>query len=144
MLMAIPCKSEDAETTIACLATLFKWYGPPLIVKSDKMKDYLEKQNVLQLFSPRGTPSYNGSVEAGVGSLKTRAVFEAVRNARLRGLAPTKIGGDAVHHPAKFGFAKCLYPLSAWAGHCIRVGRTSFTRDPHCIHVIGKAKGVES
>ncbi|MCF6227078.1 MAG: transposase family protein [Planctomycetes bacterium] len=71
MLMAIPCKSEDAETTIACLATLFKWYGPPLVIKSDngtgfksdKIKDYLEKQNVLQLFSPRGTPSYNGSVE---------------------------------------------------------------------------------
>ncbi|VAX07762.1 hypothetical protein MNBD_ALPHA03-430, partial [hydrothermal vent metagenome] len=90
MLMAIPCKSEDTDTTIACLATLFKWYGPPLVIKSDngsgfksdKMKEYLEKQNVLQLFSPRGTPSYNGSVEAGVGSLKTRAVFEAARNDR--------------------------------------------------------------
>lgn len=90
MLMSIPCKSEDADTAIACLKTLFEWYGPPLVIKSDngtgfksdKMKVYLEKQNVLQLFSPPGTPAYNGSVEAGVGGIKTRAVFEAARNDR--------------------------------------------------------------
>jgi hypothetical protein len=36
----------------------------------------------LQLLSPPGTPEYNGTCEAGIGSLKTRTHHEAARNDR--------------------------------------------------------------
>jgi transposase InsO family protein len=89
-LLALPCTGEDQQTVQQALEALFRWYGRPLVLKSDngtgfkanELKDFLDRQKVLQLFSPRGTPRYNGACEAGIGSLKTRAHFESCRNER--------------------------------------------------------------
>ena len=78
-------ESEDQKTVLGALKALVKWHGRPLVIKSDnggalrgeKVMQWLECQEVRQLFSPRGTPRYNGACEAGIGSLKTRAVREA-------------------------------------------------------------------
>lgn len=86
-LMALPCEHEDQQTVLDALKALIKWHGRPLVIKSDNggalrgehVMQWLECQKVRQLFSPRGTPRYNGACEAGIGSLKTRAHFESAR-----------------------------------------------------------------
>ena len=63
-------------------------HGPPLVVKSDNgsvfgapaMETLLHDFGVLHLFSPPGTPSYNGAIEAGIGSLKARSEAHAARH----------------------------------------------------------------
>ena len=42
----------------------------------------LARNDVIGLLSPRATPSYNGSCEAGNGSMQTRTSYEAARNGR--------------------------------------------------------------
>ena len=89
-LLALPCESEDQQTVLDALKALITWHGRPLVIKSDngtglkgsEVKKWLAEQKVIQLFSPPGTPRYNGSCEAGIGSLKTRAHFESARNDR--------------------------------------------------------------
>lgn len=84
-LMALPCEHEDQQTVLDALKALIKWHGRPLVIKSDNggalrgenVMQWLECQEVRQLFSPRGTPRYNGACEAGIGSLKTRVVGAA-------------------------------------------------------------------
>ena len=45
----------------------------------------LEEQEVIVLYSPPYTPRYNGAVETGIGSLKTRAHLSAsLRSGPLR------------------------------------------------------------
>jgi transposase InsO family protein len=86
-LLALPCKSEDQQTVLDALKALCCWHGRPLVIKSDnggalrgeRVTEWLDCQKVRQLFSPRGTPRYNGACEAGIGSLKTRAHFESAR-----------------------------------------------------------------
>jgi hypothetical protein len=61
--------------------------GAPLVLKSDNgspfsaetMRDFLTCWGVWSLFSPPRTPSYNGSCEAAVGSMKRRTAYEAER-----------------------------------------------------------------
>ena len=89
-LAALPVADEKADTVAAHLETEIRWHGAPLVVKndngpafcSDTVKTLLHEHEVLQLFSPPATPSYNGSCEAGVGSIKTRAHHEAARQDR--------------------------------------------------------------
>jgi transposase InsO family protein len=50
--------------------------------RSTEVQSVLRSHDVLHLFSPPATPSYNGSCEAGVGSIKTRAFYEAARHDR--------------------------------------------------------------
>mgnify|MGYP001144907076 CR=1 FL=1 len=42
--------------------------------------DLLKKWCIWQLFSPPRTPSYNGSAEAGIGSMRTRTHHQAARH----------------------------------------------------------------
>ena len=90
-LLALPTIGESAACVKQSLHGLFAWQGAPLVLKSDNgssftsaiVEQFLKGWDVLQLRSPEGTPAYNGSVEAGIGSLKTRAHYEAARHDRL-------------------------------------------------------------
>jgi transposase InsO family protein len=69
------------------LGMLFVRHGAPLVLKADNgsafiaeaTKDFLSPVGVNLLFSPPHTPRYNGSIEAGIGSLKTRTERHATR-----------------------------------------------------------------
>ena len=90
LLEALPFEGESADNTVNTLASLFERYSPPLIVKSDnggtvagrKIVDFLDRWNVWHLPSPAYTPQYNGSCEAGNGSIKTRAEHLSFKNGR--------------------------------------------------------------
>jgi hypothetical protein len=87
-LWSLPSLTKEARAAANVLAALFLEHGPPLVLKSDnefnaeEIVELLEKNFVLHLLSPPGLPSYNGSVEAGVGGVKTRAHYEAARHDR--------------------------------------------------------------
>lgn len=84
-LLALPCDGEDAGVVVAALRFLFRLDGPPLVLKMDngsafisaELETLLREHGVFALFSPPGTPAYNGSVEAGIGSLEVRAFYES-------------------------------------------------------------------
>jgi transposase InsO family protein len=75
-----PVMAESAEVVRAELLPLFLAYGAPWVLKSDNgpafradtTKRLLARWGVFALFSPPHTPSYNGAIEAAIGSLKTR------------------------------------------------------------------------
>jgi len=89
-LSALPSLDEQAGPAVRLLNTLIEWYGVPLVIKldngsamqSDELKRWAEDHGILLLYSPPGTPEYNGAVEAGIGSIATRAYHHAVRNGR--------------------------------------------------------------
>lgn len=79
-LLWLPVTDITAAAVCAALPWLFACYGAPLVLKADNGSpfiagstlEFLAQSRVLCLFSPPRTPSYNGSIEAGIGSLKTR------------------------------------------------------------------------
>jgi transposase InsO family protein len=87
-LLWLPTPAETAAEVVNALASLFVLYGPPLVLKSDNGSAFIAEATqallagaaVIPLFSPAYTPQYNGSVEAGIGSLKTRTERHAARN----------------------------------------------------------------
>ncbi len=89
-LLGLPCPGESADLVVAALRFLFQIYGPPLVLKMDngsafisaEVEALLQEHGVFALFSPPGTPAYNGSVEAGIGSLEVRAFYESARHDR--------------------------------------------------------------
>jgi transposase InsO family protein len=78
---------QTVESTLPILELLFRLHGAPLVLKSDNGSAFISKEtrrllaehDVVQLLSPPGTPSYNGSCEAGIGSLKKRTAHHAAR-----------------------------------------------------------------
>jgi transposase InsO family protein len=82
----LPDKTE--QSVIDILTALFVKHGPPLILKSDQegpfkseaTRQVLDAWGVIPLLSPFRTPEYNGSCEAGIGSMKRRTHIEAARN----------------------------------------------------------------
>jgi transposase InsO family protein len=89
-LLWLPTLDMTAETTIKALGMLFVLHGgAPLVLKADNgpafvadaTKEFLLPFGVNLLFSPPHTPEYNGSIEAGIGSLKTRTERYATRAA---------------------------------------------------------------
>jgi transposase InsO family protein len=87
----LPVPDMEAASTALVLATLFAEHGPPLLIKSDngsafrsqRVQDLLADHHVIWLPSPVRTPRYNGSCEAGIGSLKVRTLFLAARETRV-------------------------------------------------------------
>jgi transposase InsO family protein len=79
-LLWLPVFDMTAVTVIDSLWRLFHTHGVPLVMKTDNgsafiadaTQDFLFSLGVNLLFSPPRTPWYNGSIEAGIGSLKTR------------------------------------------------------------------------
>lgn len=84
-LAAMPAIGESSKVLIAVLESLVKWFGAPLVLKSDNGSafiaentgEFIRSHGILPLFSPPHTPPYNGSVEAGIGSIKVRAFWAA-------------------------------------------------------------------
>ena len=82
--------NKEAETIVAWLEALVRELGPPLVLKSDneavfrskEMKKFLRRWGITPLLSPKGVPAYNGSCEAGIGSMKNRTHIEAARHDR--------------------------------------------------------------
>lgn len=89
-LQALPAGDEKASTARQSLEALFLWHGAPLVLKSDngsafiseEIRECLSRYEVLPLYSPPRTPRYNGAIEAGIGSIKTRAHYESARHDR--------------------------------------------------------------
>jgi transposase InsO family protein len=80
VLLWRPVADATARTTVAALQPLFVVHGAPLVLKSDNgsafiaepLRKLCDNFGVKILYSPPHTPSYNGSIEATIGSLKTR------------------------------------------------------------------------
>jgi transposase InsO family protein len=76
-----PIDADNAAVVIRELTPLFMSHGAPWVMKTDNgpayiadtLARFLGRWQVLPLFSPPYTPSYNGSIEAAIGSLKTRS-----------------------------------------------------------------------
>lgn len=89
-LLGLPCPDKGAQVVIQALEALQRWCGLPLVLKcdneavfrSDEVQAWAKEHGALLLFSPVGTPEYNGSIEAGIGSIKPRAHHEAARHGR--------------------------------------------------------------
>jgi transposase InsO family protein len=81
----LPIAETTAEATQDALAHLFAVHGAPLVLKMDNgsafraeaLQDFLRKKSVIELYSPPHRPSYNGSIEAAIGSLKRRTEQQA-------------------------------------------------------------------
>lgn len=89
-LTAIPCMNKSTDLSLDALEALVRWHGAPLVLKCDnegayrsnKLKAWARRNNVLLLYSPVATPEYNGAIEAGIGSIKVRAHYQAARQGR--------------------------------------------------------------
>lgn len=85
-----PLKNASAYETILALLPLFMLHGAPLVLKADNGSpfiaddtlDFLAQWLVMPLFSPPRVPQYNGSIEAAVGSMKSRTEEHATRHGR--------------------------------------------------------------
>jgi len=90
-LFSWPVRQADANATVCALTYLFAAYGPPLVLKTDNGSHFTDERvgrvlsaaGVTVLFSPPRTPRYNGSEEAGIGSLKTRILHIAAVRGRI-------------------------------------------------------------
>lgn len=89
-LMAMPVYDETAATVIKMLEILLHWCGIPLVLKVDngsafiahEVRDWARDHGIHLLYSPPQTPAYNGAIEAGTGSIETRAFHQAARHGR--------------------------------------------------------------
>jgi len=86
-LLWLPVEQPTAHETVLALSSLFAVFGAPLVLKSDNGSPFtaaatqalLASVGVIPLLSPPRTPRYNGAIEAGIGSLKTRTERHATR-----------------------------------------------------------------
>jgi transposase InsO family protein len=80
-----PVADMTSQAALMELEVLFTIHGAPLVLKSDNgsaflaeaSKRFLATWQVWPLYSPPGTPGYNGAIEATIGSLKTRTQYAA-------------------------------------------------------------------
>lgn len=87
VLMWRPVEALTADVALREVQSLFAQHGPPLVLKSDNGSAFIAAEfraglasaGVEMLFSPARTPSYNGSIEAGIGSLSQRTEQSAAR-----------------------------------------------------------------
>jgi transposase InsO family protein len=89
-LFWLPVEHPTAQAVANALTSLFMIHGAPLVLKSDNgspfiavaVQQVVHDLGVKMLFSPPGWPRYNGAIEAGIGSLKTRTEEHASRRGR--------------------------------------------------------------
>jgi len=88
-LLALPTSDKSAKTARDALIPLFRKHRPPIVLKSDngsfRAHDFirfLKSWDVCPLLSPPAQPQYNGAVEAGIGSIKTRTHHIAALHGR--------------------------------------------------------------
>jgi hypothetical protein len=84
----LPVESKAAMITDDILEARYRELGPPLVQKADNgfaaesTRELLKRWDVFLLLSPPALPRYNGSIEAGIGSVTARTDHHAARNAR--------------------------------------------------------------
>lgn len=91
ILLALPVERTSGKLATFAMGCLFETHGAPLVLKTDNGPEFIEEgfvaflleHKVTHLLSPEYYPEYNGAIEAGIGSLKTRAMYHAARNGRL-------------------------------------------------------------
>ena len=84
-LLWLPVFDQSAATVVLALSILMQLHGAPLVVKTDNGSAFgseavlalWSQEEVVPLFSPPHCPRYNGSIEAKIGSLKTRTEAQA-------------------------------------------------------------------
>jgi putative transposase len=89
-LMSMPVIDDTAACAIRALETLVRWFGAPLVLKCDngsafiahETRAWARSQGLHILYSPPQMPAYNGAIEAGTGSIETRAYHHASRHGR--------------------------------------------------------------
>ncbi len=90
MLQALPVEHASAWTTARALEARFRQHGAPLVLKSDngghvkgwEVAEVLRAHGVLALLTPVALPEHHGAMEAGIGSLATRAHHHGARHGR--------------------------------------------------------------
>lgn len=90
MLLTLPCPDATEAMVKDALTALLKEVDAPLVLKTDNGSHFTGKEiryllaarGIVHLVSPPGTPRYNGAVEAGIGSIKTRTHLESARQDR--------------------------------------------------------------
>ena len=90
MLAWQPLPALTEQVTCAALGRLFAVYGAPLVLKVDNgsafrataFQAFLQAWGIIPLYSPPSCPGYNGSIEAAIGSLKTRTETQARKQGR--------------------------------------------------------------
>jgi transposase InsO family protein len=125
-LLWLPVAEATAATTSAALLSLFTLYRAPLVLKLDNgspfvapvTRELLAQWQVLPLYSPPGRPQYNGAIEAGIGALKVRTHYQAVRQGRpgewtLADAEAARLEANALARP--WG-AHGPTPAERWAG----------------------------
>lgn len=124
-LAALPIEHDTNRNACDLMEALVVCHGAPLVLKSDNGSSFISEEftrllntlAVVHLTSPPVTPSYNGSIEAGIGSLKTRTHYEAARHDHpgywnCDDLEAGRLQANAVSHPeGPLG----LTPDQAWA-----------------------------
>jgi transposase InsO family protein len=119
-----PVATATAGSVLGALAPLFVVQGAPLVLKSDNgspftagaVRALLQQARVIPLFSPPGLPQYNGAIEAGIGSLKTRTQDHAARQGRVEwtyeDVAAARLEANATARPLG---SNGLTPDEAWS-----------------------------
>lgn len=116
----LPVRDLTAREAMRGLHPLFIMHGAPLVLKSDNgshftaddTRVFLAPWQIEHLFSPPRMPRYNGAIEAGIGSLKTRTERHAavagrpvswtaddVEAARIEANATARPQGDTAPTP---------------------------------------------
>ena len=123
-LLWLPVPDESARTACDALALLFRQHGAPLVLKSDNGSAFiagefaalLAEWQVWQLFSPLRTPRYNGSCEAGIGSMKTRTHHQAALAGRPGQWTcdDAEAARQSANETARPGGHRGLTPDEAW------------------------------
>lgn len=111
-LASDPYEGATAQAVVATLRRLFRLLGAPLVIKCDNGSHFvngevmplLEAWGVVCLLSPPYFPSYNGSIESGIGSLTIRANHAAARNDRpgewtCDDVEEARLSGNALGRP---------------------------------------------
>ena len=125
-LLWLPVADESAQTACAALKMLFGQHGAPLVLKSDNGSAFIAVEfeallttwQVGQLFSPPRTPSYNGSCEAGIGSMKARTHHQAALAGRAGEWACDDVEAARLqaNQTARPRGLRGLTPEEAWQG----------------------------
>lgn len=117
-LLAMPSVGERASEVVLALDGLIAEHGAPLVLKADNgpgfvaeaTRDLCSSQGISILYSPPYTPSYNGACEAGVGSIKSRAL----RIAAAAGRAGAWTGDDVERARLQANECACVRGDAGW------------------------------
>ncbi len=123
-LLSLPVSRADGNAAIAALIYLFTAHGAPLVLKTDNGSHFFDSRiitmftatRVTHLASPPMTPRYNGSQEAGIGSLKTRTLHIAAAHGRPGGWTCDDVEAarlEANHQARPWGSTGPV-PLDVW------------------------------